>query len=67
MGTQHSMRMCYILMCGMTGTNTVFSTLFYKRHDFLINILSNTELSLISSTTFYLEHFSLYEELSQIR
>ena len=36
LGIQHAMRMCHIVICGLSGPTMFFSTLFHKSHDFRV-------------------------------
>jgi hypothetical protein len=48
LGIHHAMRMCHIVICGLSG---YFSTLSHKRHDFRKKVIEYKMCILIFSTT----------------
>jgi hypothetical protein len=44
LGNQHAMRMCFIVVCGLTGT-TLFSRLSHKRREFSREVLKIKHVS----------------------
>ena len=62
---QHTNRMRRVFMCGLFGSAAIFSTFCHKRQDFRGKKLLNRKCFDILYS-FCLNHFSLYEELSEI-
>ena len=62
---QHAMRVRHIVICGLPRS-TKISTVPHKRHVFRKYVTENKMCALIFSTNFFLEHFSLEEELSEM-
>jgi len=66
LGTQHAMRMCHIVNCGLTGSTIFFSTSSHKRHDFQKKLLNTKFVFWFSTQLFFLKHFSFYEGMSEM-
>ena len=50
LGIQHAMRLCHIVICGLSGS-TIFSTLSHKRSDLRAKVTEHKMCVVIFSTT----------------
>jgi len=64
-GIQHAIGMRHIVICGLSGS-TIFSTYLIKNTIFLKNVIEH-KMCFGFLYNFYLKHFSLKDELREIR
>jgi hypothetical protein len=62
---QHAMRMRHIVICACLPPSKIFSTLHHKWHDFR-KVLSKQNVRLNFLYNFFLKHFLVQEEMSEI-